>query len=146
MCAIDRNGNIIAEPISRGMASSGAIENLFKDRMGEDTIACVDSCRSFVEFAKNTNIELQRIKSGKKKEGIYHIQHENSFHSRLKTWLVRFKCVATKHLSSYLSWFRWLELFKTKKEAIKVKNLLIHTHTVLTTSRNEDFVLREIGF
>ena len=146
MCAIDRNGNIIAEPISRGMASAEAIENLFKDRMGEDTIACVDSCRSFIKFAKNTGIELQRIKSGKKKEGIYHIQHVNSFHSKLKTWLMRFKGVATKYLSSYLSWFRWLELFKTEKEAVKVKNLLIHTHTALTTARNEDFVLRQMGF
>ena len=34
MCAIDRTGNIIAEPISRGMASSEAIENLFKVRNG----------------------------------------------------------------------------------------------------------------
>ena len=89
---------------------------------------------------------IKRIKSGNKKEGIYHIQHVNSFHSRLKTWMVRFEGVATKYLSSYLNWFRWLELFKTEKEAVKVKNLLIHTHTALTTSRNEDFVLREIGF
>ena len=34
MCAIDRNDNIIAEPISRGMASSEAIANIFKVRNG----------------------------------------------------------------------------------------------------------------
>lgn len=34
MCAIDRTGNIIDEPISRGMASSEAIENIFKVRNG----------------------------------------------------------------------------------------------------------------
>lgn len=81
----------------------------------------------------------------KKKEYII-IQHVNAFHPKLKTWLVRFKGIATKYLSSYLSWFRWLELFKTEKEDVKVKNLLIHTNTVLTKFRNKDFVLRTICF
>lgn len=146
MCAIDRAGNIIAEPIGKGRVKGEAIENLFSNRIAEDSIVCVDSCRSFIKFAQNSNINLQQIKRGKRKEGIYHIQHVNSFHSRLKTWMLRFKGVATKYLSSYLSWFRWLEFFKSEKEIIKAKNLLIHTYHVKILTRIADLSVRQTCF
>lgn len=145
-CAIDRAGNIIAEPIGKGRVKGEAIENLFSNRIAEDSIVCVDSCRSFIKFAQNSNINLQQIKRGKRKEGIYHIQHVNSFHSRLKTWMLRFKGVATKYLSSYLSWFRWLEFFKSEKEIIKAKNLLIHTYHVKILTRIADLSVRQTCF
>lgn len=46
------------------------------------------------------------------KKGIYHIQHVNNFHNRLKTWMDRFQGVVTKYLDNYLYWFRWLEIGK----------------------------------
>lgn len=58
----------------------------------------------------------------------------------------RFNGVATKYLSDYLSWFRWLEYFKTDKDIIKVRNLLVHAHTAPTMSINSEFPLRTIGF
>ncbi|GFZ33247.1 hypothetical protein CSC2_37730 [Clostridium zeae] len=36
------------------------------------------------------------------KEGIYHIQHINTFHRKLKKWMNRFNGVATKYLDNYL--------------------------------------------
>jgi hypothetical protein len=48
------------------------------------------------------DIELQQIKRGKHKEGIYHIQHINAFHSKLKKWMDRFNGVATKYLANYI--------------------------------------------
>lgn len=83
---------------------------------------------------------------GKKKLGIYHLQHVNSFHSRLKNWMNRFQGIATKYMSDYLAWFRWLEYFKSDKDIIKVRNLLVHSHTSHTTSITSEFSLRTIGF
>ncbi|MDU2266722.1 MAG: hypothetical protein E7E07_10080 [Clostridium celatum] len=83
---------------------------------------------------------------GKKKLGIYHLQHVNSFHSRLKNWMNRFQGIATKYMSDYLTWFRWLEYFKSDKDIIKVRNLLVHSHTSHTTSITSEFSLRTIGF
>ena len=54
--------------------------------------------------------------------------------------------VATKYLSDYLAWFRWLEYFKTDKDIIKVRNLLVHSHTVHTTCKTDEFVLRTVAF
>ena len=45
-------------------------------------------------------------------ESIYHIQHVNNFHNRLKGWMERFQGVATKYLDNYLYWFRWLDTGK----------------------------------
>jgi hypothetical protein len=40
---------------------------------------------------------------------VYHIQNVNSYDSRLKNWMIRFNCVATKYLENYLGWRRELE-------------------------------------
>ena len=39
----------------------------------------------------------------------YHIQNVNAYTSRLKTWLQRFRGVATKYLDSYLGWRRRID-------------------------------------
>jgi hypothetical protein len=37
-------------------------------------------------------------KEGDVKKAIYHLQHVNSYHKRLKDWMQRFQGVATKYL------------------------------------------------
>jgi transposase-like protein len=39
----------------------------------------------------------------------YHIQNVNAYTSRLKTWMIRFRGVATKYLDSYLGWRRRID-------------------------------------
>ncbi len=56
---------------------------------------------------------------------IYHIQHVNAFHSRLKRWMDRFQGVATKYMDNYMFWFRFLELNKKLGDADKQKKMLL---------------------
>ncbi len=72
----------------------------------------------------------QRIKRGRHKEGIYHIQHVNAFHNNLGQWMDRFRGVSTKYLSNYIYWFKWLCYFNAEKDAEIRKHLFIHSHTV----------------
>ena len=44
----------------------------------------------YVKFAHDFSLDLKRIKRGKHKEGIHHIQHINAVHSKLKKWMNRF--------------------------------------------------------
>lgn len=63
-------------------------------------------------FAQKNNLELVQLKNGKSNEGIYHIQHINSYHSGLKEFMRNLKGVATKYLNNYLVWnifFRYLK-------------------------------------
>ena len=68
-----------------------------------------DKASAYVKFAEAYNLDLIALKSGfEYVRGIYHIQHVNAFHSKLKGFLRRFNGVATKYLQSYLNWFVWM--------------------------------------
>ncbi|MGG0184516.1 hypothetical protein ABEY26_00480, partial [Bacillus rhizoplanae] len=58
---------------------------------------------------------------------IYHIQHVNSYHKRLKEWMNRFQGVATRYLDNYLFWHRFLELHKKMPKQEKAKFMLLQT-------------------
>lgn len=109
----------------------------------DEAILCTDSHKSYIQLAQNLGIELQQVKRGKYKEGIYHIQHINAFHSKLKKWMDRFNGVATKYLANYMYWVKWLEIFNTDKDTIKSKNLFVQSHTSHTDTKLKDFRVRE---
>jgi hypothetical protein len=46
---------------------------------------------------------------GERRRGPWHIQNVNAYHSRWKTWMLRFHGVATSYLEHYLGWFRALD-------------------------------------
>ncbi|MBU3101992.1 hypothetical protein KPL44_22380 [Clostridium sp. DSM 17811] len=77
------------------------------------------------------------------KEGIYHIQHINTFHSKLKKWKYGFQSVSTKYLANYMYWFKWLQSFSTQKDTVKSKFLLVQSHTSHTDTKLKDFKIRE---
>lgn len=119
------------------------VERLFTGRIEDEAILCTDSHKSYIQFAQNLGIELQHIKRGKHKEGIYHIQHINAFHSKLKKWMERFNGVATKYISNYIKWFKWLHVFDTEKEMVKTKNFIIQSNVTHSYIRVKDLKNRE---
>lgn len=144
--AIDRTGNIIIELACKGRIRHADLERLFNNRIDDDSILCADSHRSYIKFANNLGIELHQIKSGKHKEGVYHIQHINAFHSKLKKWMRYFNGVSTKYLANYMCWFKWLEFFKTERDVLKGKQLLVQAHTTHSDTKIRDFKDRKPVF
>ena len=53
--------------------------------------------------------KARNLSAGIRVQGAWHVQNVNAFASRLRTWMVRFKGVATKYLANYLGWFRMLD-------------------------------------
>lgn len=103
-CAIDRNGNIFSKISSLGRASAKALSSTFGKRMAKKSVLCTDKERAYHRFAAEKGLKLVQIKDGKKKLGVYHIQHVNSYHSRLKLFMTGFRGVATKYLNNYIVW------------------------------------------
>ena len=143
MCAIDRTGNIISELICNGRMKYKDVERLFKGRIEENSTLCIDSHKSYIRLDNNFDVDIQKIETGKFKKGIYHIQHINSYHSRLKKWMDNFNGVATKYLANYMYWFKWIELFKTDKDSMKCKRLFVQSHTSYSNTKIEDFKNRK---
>lgn len=141
--AIDRQGNLIMELLCRGRMTHQELERLYDGRVGDNSIFCTDSHKSYVQFAKDFSLEHKRIQRGKHKEGIYHIQHINAVHSKLKKWMNKFNGVATKYISNYLYWFKWLQLFETDKEVVKIKNFMVQCNVAHAYTKITDFKERE---
>lgn len=98
--ALDRQGNIIIELLCTGRVTANELERLYSNRIGEHSILCTDSHKSYIQFAIDMKLDHKRIKRGRHKEDIYHINHINSLHSNLKKWMARFNGVATKYLEN----------------------------------------------
>lgn len=144
--AIDRNGNLVLEMVCKGRVRHSDFERLYNGRIGDDSIICTDSHKSYVQFAKDFNLEHKRIMRGHYKNGIYHINHINSLHSRFKEWMYKFHGVSTKFLANYLYWFKWIQYFNEDKEIVKSKNILIHSTTNFTDTRIKTYKGRNAIF
>ena len=144
--AIDRQGNLIMELLCKGRMTHQELERLYEGRVGDNSILCTDSHKSYIQFAKDFSLEHKRIKRGKHKEGIYHIQHINAVHSKLKKWMDRFNGVATKYISNYMYWFKWLQLFEHDKESVKIKNFMVQCNVANSYTKVKEFKEREPVF
>ena len=66
--------------------------------------------------------EPLNLHAGERVRGPWHIQNVNSYHGRLKSWIARFRGVATDYLENYLGWFRALD--RASKNRLKVAPML----------------------
>jgi len=52
----------------------------------------------------------------------------------------KFNGVATKYISNYLYWFKWLQLFETDKEVVKIKNFMVQCNVAHAYTRVTIFI------
>ena len=138
---IDRKGSIISKRLCTGRVKFSHLKTFFNGKIEEGSTLCVDSHQSYIKIPTVFNVKLKQINSGRYTDGIYHIQHANSFHSRLKSWIREFNGVATKYLDNYLTWFRWCEITKREKDISKIKELFLglvttENYSTIETIRN----------
>jgi hypothetical protein len=108
--ARDRNRQI-AHHVSMHR-DAAILKGFLKPLLQPGSILCSDGKKGYAKFCRNNDgiqhVVLNQSKSERVKEGTYHIQNANNYHSRLKGWLVSFNGVSSKYLPSYLEWFRYL--------------------------------------
>jgi len=112
----DRAGEQELSVATLGRIKKIDIENSIGKRISGQTVLCSDSHVSYKGFAIDNAIEHHAIRADLKqyvKDGVYHVQHVNSLHNKLKKWLNdQFWGVSTKYLQQYLNWFRIKETLK----------------------------------
>jgi transposase-like protein len=127
--AMDREGHIVNKTAGRGKISATAIDDVIGKQIDNNSILCTDSSTNYKSFALNNHLEHKTLNGSKKQHvvgKIYHIQHVNSYHSRLENWINhKFKGVATKYMDNYLSWIRFMEITRNMDKNTKKKILLI---------------------
>ncbi len=126
--AQDRNYNIIARMAGRGRVKAEEIDVVIGDYIAHSSLLCTDTATNYKKFAAAKNLQHETInlnQNQRVKKGIFHIQHVNNFHRRLKGWMERFQGVGTYYLDSYLYWYRWLEIHKNLAFEHRVEQMLI---------------------
>jgi len=70
-----------------------------------------DAANAYRCFAREAHIthKAVNVAAGRRVRGAIHIQNVNAWHSRFKSWLVRFRGVASRYLVNYSGWQRLLD-------------------------------------
>lgn len=103
-CAVDGDHKSIAHISNLGRPSVASISAVLGGRIAEYSVLCTDKMNSYVPFAEHEHINVIQLKSTKRVDGIFSIQHINNYHSQLKKFIDRFNGVSTKYLPNYLVW------------------------------------------
>lgn len=104
VCGIDRQEAVLAKVSNLGKVSSNDLNRVYFGKVQENSIFCTDSEKSYRKFTRENGFRLIQLERGKHRQGVYHINHINSYHSHLKHFMSGFKGVATKYLDNYLTW------------------------------------------
>lgn len=120
---MNRNGLSIAKATNLGRVSTKDLHKIYDGRIVPESTMVTDKMNSYKRLCKANGLELIQLKSGKARNGIYHIQHINNYHSQLKMCMDRFKGVSSKYLNNYLIWHNIVNY--SKEELAERKNILL---------------------
>jgi len=111
LVARDRSGQTLDFHTGRGQVTVEQLHTSLKPVLPADVLLISDSALSYRHFAKQAGImhEMVNVKAGVRARGAVHLQNVNAWHSRFKSWLVRFRGVASRYLINYSGWQRVLD-------------------------------------
>ena len=111
LVARDRSGQTLDFHTGRGQVTAGQLNGCLKPVLSADVLLISDGAIAYRHFAAQAGIthEAVNVKAGTRARGAIHIQNVNSWHSRFKSWLVRFRGVASRYLINYSGWQRLLD-------------------------------------
>ena len=105
LIAADRTGTTVSAILPA--VNADAIETVLSPVLNKDALLVTDGARVYPVCADRLGVshETLNLSAGERVRGDLHIQTVNSRHERLKTFLRRYRGIATKYLDSYLKWF-----------------------------------------
>jgi transposase-like protein len=111
LVARDRTGLTLDFHTGRGQVTVAQLHRCLRPVLPEDVLLISDGAIAYRHVAGRAGIthETVKVKAGVRARGAIHIQNVNSWHSRFKSWLVRFRGVASRYLINYSGWQRLLD-------------------------------------
>ncbi len=110
LVACDRSGQALDFHTGRGQVTVAQLHGCLKPVLPADALLISDGASAYRHFAVEAGIthEAVNVQAGERVRGAIHVQNVNNWHSRFKTWLVRFRGVASRYLINYSGWQRVL--------------------------------------
>lgn len=126
LVARDRMKHTVAEVATFGRLSSATLDGLLTSRLQAGVILCTDEEQTFKKYCRDQKLQHEKVNPGRKRyvtKEIYHIQNVNAYHERFKTFLHRFRGVATKYLNHYVAYHHFMDETKALSALSRVKEL-----------------------
>ena len=92
-CALDREGSKLSKVASLGNISAKMLHNIYDERIVRGAVLCTDGFNSYRTYAEDNYGDIAHVIIDPKrhKNGIYHINHVNAYHSHMKTFIHVFR-------------------------------------------------------
>jgi hypothetical protein len=105
LVAADRTGATISAVLPA--VNADTIKDVLAPVLGKDALLVTDGASFYPACAAKLDVTHETLNqsAGERIRGELHIQTVNSRHERLKTFLRRYRGIASKYLGSYLKWF-----------------------------------------
>ena len=110
LVARDRSGSTVSN-VCRSFDKQTMV-SLLGSKLDQDVLLCSDDYSVYRAFAGEMGILHKKLNLSagvRVKDKVFHIQNVNAYHSRLKSWVQRFRGVSTSYLPNYLGWHRLLD-------------------------------------
>jgi hypothetical protein len=110
LIARDRTGQTLDFHTGRGPVSAPQLHACLGPVLPADGLLISDAANAYRCFTREAGImhEAVNVAAGRRARGAIHIQNVNAWHSHFKSWLVRFRGVASRYLVNYSGWQRLL--------------------------------------
>jgi transposase-like protein len=111
LVARDRSGQTLDFHTGRGQVTAAQLRTCLEPVLPADGLLISDGALAYRRFAADAGITHQwvNVKAGERVRGAIHVQNVNGWHSRFKSWLLRFRGIASRYLIHYSGWQRLLD-------------------------------------
>lgn len=112
LCVVQRDKSFSGIIPCRGAINKPLLEQLFGDKVSEESVILTDGFWAYNQYFRTTNVEHIVLPTNNHKptvKGVYHINNVNALHHRFRKFLEKYNGVSTKYLHNYLALFLWLE-------------------------------------
>jgi transposase-like protein len=126
LVARDRGGRTLDFHTGRGPVTASQLARCLGPVLASDVLLISDAALAYRTFAAKAGLshEIVNVKAGICARGALHIQNVNGWHSRFKTWLLRFRGVASRYLVHYSGWQRILDDARLTTPALLLRTAL----------------------
>ena len=111
LVARDRTGQTLDFHTGRGPVTAAQLRTCLLPVLPADGLLISDAAAAYrtLTAAAGISHEVVNAQTGVHARGAIHIQNVNAWHSRFKSWLTRFRGVASRYLANYSAWLRVLD-------------------------------------
>lgn len=110
MTGVNDSNETFLQVSGRGILSRKRAMDVLRDRIASASVVATDKASAYVDVLAELEVDAHTAYDSKDpSEGT--INRINTVHSLLDTFMKPFKGVSTKHLGTYLAWFKWCRTF-----------------------------------